>query len=83
MLLQEHATELGEAGRWIVEGAEDSFSVLDVERENHRLYLQSPLEHGRGRLVDEIGQLADEVGLTGMPASIIGARLREHTTARG
>jgi hypothetical protein len=71
VLLQEHSAEFGKSFGRIVEGAEDAFSAVpDVERENHRLYRQGSLEHGRGRLVDDRCKLAHEYradGYSGEP----------------
>jgi hypothetical protein len=62
MLAQEHAAKLREAGGRVIEGTEDAFPVLDRQRKDQNLGIESTLEHGRGGLVDELRQLADEVG---------------------
>jgi excisionase family DNA binding protein len=52
VLFEQHGTKLREAGGRIVEGAEDSFPVLDRQGEDHDLALESVPEQGRGRLID-------------------------------
>jgi len=75
VFLQEHAAELGETIWRIVEDSEDAFRIVDRQRDDHRFAIERVAERGRGRLIDEAGELADVVVPSLRPASIIAARL--------
>jgi len=49
------------AGR-IVERPEDALAILDRQGDDHGLAFDGVLENSRGGLIDEVRQLADEVG---------------------
>ena len=61
VLYEQDAAKLCEPVRWVVERPEDPPTVVDRQREDHDLRFERVLEHGRGGLVDEVCQLADEI----------------------